>query len=265
MLFVASKVFWAVAQPAALLLAGLLAGTALLFTRWRAAGRIVVSVTAAAALALTVTPLGPWLLRPLEDRFPGPERLPAHVDGIIVLGGAADAWVSHARGQPNVRASADRLIAGAMLARRYPEAKVLFTGGSARIGGGPDEATPSRQILEALGVPGERLLVEDRSRNTWENARFSLPLAGPTAGETWLLVTSASHMPRAVGIFRRVGWRVIPYPVDYETTGDPSPPPPYSLRGGLELASLAMQEWCGLVAYRLLGRTDRLFPGPDDR
>jgi uncharacterized SAM-binding protein YcdF (DUF218 family) len=265
MLFVASKVFWALAQPAALLLGGLLAGTGLLFTRWRTAGRTVLGVTAAAALALTVTPLGPWLLRPLEDRFPRPERLPARVDGIIVLGGAADAWVSQARGQPNVKASADRLIAGAMLARRYPAAKVLFTGGSARIGGGPDEAAPSRAILEALGVAPERLLVEDRSRNTWENARLSFPLADPAADETWLLVTSASHMPRAVGIFRRVGWRVIAYPVDYETTGDPSPPPPYSLRGGLELASIAMQEWYGLLAYRLLGRTDRLFPGPGDR
>ncbi|HEY8370728.1 MAG TPA: YdcF family protein [Thermodesulfobacteriota bacterium] len=265
MLFVASKLFWAVAQPAALLLAGLLAGAALLYTRWRAAGRVVVTVTAAAALALTVTPLGPWLLRPLEDRFPRPERLPARVDGIVVLGGAADPWVSRARGQPNVGASADRLIAGAMLARRYPDAKVLFTGGSARIGGGPDEAAPSRAILEALGVAPERLLVENRSRNTWENVRLSYPLANPTPGETWILVTSASHMPRAVGIFRRVGWPVIPYPVDYETTGDPSPPPPYSLREGLDLASIALQEWYGLVAYRLLGRTDRLFPGPEDR
>lgn len=263
MTFVASKLFWTFAQPATLLLGALLVGSALLFTRWRAAGRVLVCVAAAASLALAVTPIGPWLLRPLEDRFPRLETLPEQVDGIIVLGGAADAWVSHARGHPNVRRSAERLIVGAMVAARYPKARVLFTGGSARIGGGPGEAEPSRQVLEGLGVAPERLLVEDRSRNTWENARLSMPLAAPKPGETWLLITSAAHMPRAVGIFRRVGWRVVPYPVDYETTGDRSPPPPYSLLDGLELTSLAMSEWYGLLAYRLLGRTDRLFPAPE--
>lgn len=265
MLFAASKLFWLAAQPASLLLAGLVGGAVLLFTRWRAAGRILVAATAAAALALTFTPLPHWLLLPLEERFPLPGAMPERVDGVVILGGAANAWVSDARGQPNVRASADRLIAGAILARRYPDARVLFTGGSARVGGGPGEAPPSVAILIALGVPRERLVVEDRSRNTWENARLSQPMVQPRPGETWLLVTSAAHMPRAVGIFRRVRWPVVPYPVDYETTGDPAPPPPYSLQAGIELASIAMSEWYGLVAYRLLGRTDRLFPGPDDR
>ena len=74
-------------------------------------------------------------------------------------------------------------------------------------------------MLERLGLAAGRVIYEERSRNTSENAEFSLAIARPQPGETWLLITSAFHMSRAVGSFRRAGWNVVPYPVDFRPMG----------------------------------------------
>jgi uncharacterized SAM-binding protein YcdF (DUF218 family) len=105
--------------------------------------------------------------------------------------------------------------------------------------------------------------LENKSRNTAENAEFSKELARPRPGETWLLVTSAYHMPRSVGLFRKVGFPVVPWPSDYRTSG----------REGvgffrdnevdaLQNTTLALREWIGLIAYWLSGRIDSILPGP---
>ena len=148
------------------------------------------------------------------------------------------------------------------LAERHPEARLVLTGGDAAIlpRPGEQEAELMRVLLVELGVAPERLLVEDRSRNTYENALFSHALVKPKPGETWLLVTSAAHMPRAVGCFRHVGWEVLPYPVDFRT--EDSPRPEFLLSRHLGLLDFAAKEWVGLAAYRLLGHTDTLFPAP---
>jgi uncharacterized SAM-binding protein YcdF (DUF218 family) len=124
------------------------------------------------------------------------------------------------------------------------------------------ESDVARQIFGMLGLEGPRLLFDDRSRNTWENATESHALARPQPGETWLLVTSASHMPRSVGCFRRAGWSVVAWPVNYTTQpgGKGWFDPPLSFRLGQ--AEWAAREYVGLLVYRLLGRTDALFPRP---
>jgi uncharacterized SAM-binding protein YcdF (DUF218 family) len=150
-----------------------------------------------------------------------------------------------------------------VLARRYPTARIIFTGGQGSpVHGEVTEAEVARQLWSALGLAEGRVSYETSARNTWENARLTRNMAQPKPGETWLLVTSASHMPRAMGIFRRIGWPITAWPVNY-TTG-------HSLRDwydapfGSRLNQLewAMHEWVGLLAYRLLGRTDALFPAP---
>ena len=101
----------------------------------------------------------------------------------------------------------------AALARRYPNAKVLFTGGSVEILREPTvEADAAGMVLRDLGVGGDRLLLERKARNTAENAVLAKQLADPKPGERWLLVTSAWHMPRAMGLFRKVGFDVEPWP-----------------------------------------------------
>src|SRR5690606_29949930 len=154
-------------------------------------------------LAIAVLPVGDWLLVPLEDRFPAAVPTSGPVDGIVVLGGGIDSAISAARGTPALTQHADRMTAAAILARRHPEAKVLVASGEAALlPEGASEGPFMRQLLLELGVEPKRILLEPDSRNTAENAVFARLLADPGPDQRWLLVTSAFHMPRAVGCFR---------------------------------------------------------------
>ncbi|TVR80835.1 MAG: YdcF family protein [Rhodospirillales bacterium] len=266
MFFVASKVLWTVIAPANLLLLLLVAGCALLWTSWRRSGRRLVTAVAAAGLLLAMFPVGAALLLPLEDRFPPPPALPEHVHGIVILGGAIRPEVSESRGDVALNNHGERITVGVHLARRHPEARVVFTGGSARLWSGRElkEATFAGPLLINLGVAPDRLVLESRSRNTHENAVNTKALVAPGPDEVWLLVTSAFHMPRSVGVFRAAGWEVLPYPVDYQL----APPlrwwpPSLDVAGSMSTLNLAVHEWIGLAAYRLAGRTDTLFPAPN--
>jgi uncharacterized SAM-binding protein YcdF (DUF218 family) len=260
MLFVLSKLLWAVAAPGNLLLLLVLVGLMVQRGGRRRSSRLALAA-ALALLAVAVLPIGQWTVAPLEARFPEPQ-LPAHIDGIIVLGGAVQSDITRAHGQVALDGAASRITETLAIALRHPEAKLLLSGGDASIlpRPGEREADDTRRLFIELGVAPERILIEDRSRNTFENALFSRAVAAPKPGETWVLVTSAMHMPRAVGCFREVGWNVLPYPVDYRTEAHPLPD--FKLAEHLDLLDLAAKEWVGLVAYRLLGRTDALLPGP---
>jgi len=172
-----------------------------------------------------------------------------------VLGGAEQPAITEAREQPSISDSADRLTAMVELARRYPGTRLLYTGAAAPI---------TRALLIRQGFDVSRVLFETEARDTYENALLSRRLARPKPEERWLLVTSARHMPRSVGIFRAVGWPVIPYPVDYRTTGRIELDRHPNAGTGSRLADLdlALREWVGLVAYRIMGRTEELFPSP---
>ncbi|HXW25564.1 MAG TPA: YdcF family protein, partial [Xanthobacteraceae bacterium] len=180
------------------------------------------------------------------------------------LGGAFETLVSTTRSDIPLNEAAERMTASAMLARRYPEARIIFTGGvGSLLYGGPTEGDLARRFYASLGIPASRITIEEESRDTAENAAFTWPLADPKPGERWLLVTSAYHMPRAVGAFRRVGFAVEAYPVDYRTRGlDDLARPFASLGEGLRRTDVAVREWIGLAVYRMAGRTSELFPGP---
>jgi uncharacterized SAM-binding protein YcdF (DUF218 family) len=264
MFFYLSKILWTLVAPANFLLLILLAGAALLFTRFVRAGRRLVLAASIGFLVIGVLPVGALMLRFLEDRFPRPPQdLPAPA-GIIVLGGGVNELVTRFRGVVELSSSGDRMTEGAMLARRFPDARLVFTGGSAALLGSPDrEAHVARQLFLGLGLPPSQLVFEQESRNTHENAVFTRDLVKPQPGETWLLVTSAFHMPRSVGIFRKAGFAVTPYPVDYRTLGAPRDfTPSRNVLDGLERTDLALREYIGLAAYWLTGKTDALFPAP---
>jgi uncharacterized SAM-binding protein YcdF (DUF218 family) len=259
LLFVLSKVLAPFAELDLLLLAMLILGLALGATRWRRGGRRIAVAATLLFLAIAALPMSDWALAPLEHRFPPPRQLPSRVDGIIALGGAIDPELTARYGIPSLNEHAERMTSFVALARRYPSAKLVFSAGSASIfPDHPAETDGARLLFAELGLDTSRVIFEDRSRNTYENAVFSKALAAPAPGETWLLVTSASHMPRSVGIFRAVNWPVVAFPVAYKTGG------PYEIKlaGHLLRLDLALHEWIGLVAYRLLERTDALFPAP---
>jgi uncharacterized SAM-binding protein YcdF (DUF218 family) len=172
--------------------------------------------------------------------------------------------VAPARGEISLNEAAERMISAVELARKYPNARIVFSGGSGRIiYAGSAEAELAVRLFEYLGVPASRIITEDRARDTDENAKFSKAVADPKPGERWLLVTSAHHMPRAIGAFRRAGFAVEAYPVDWRTRGAEDLARPFRIASdGLKRTDTAVHEWVGLVVYWLMGRSSEFFPGP---
>lgn len=260
--FTVMKIVEMLLSPLELALAALSVALLLLWRGRIRAGQRILTGTVAVMLALAVFPWSDWLLRPLETRFPEQTQLPSHVDGIMVLGGSVNPVRSQERGRPVISNAPERLTALVELSRRYPAARVVFTGGSGNFARQDvKEAHYTAALLTNLGVPEGRVLYEDQSRNTRENAEFTKPLAAPKDGETWLLVTSARHMPRSVGAFRAAGWKVIPYPVDYQTSAAPSGWG-FRLGGNSAVLRTAFHEWAGLLYYRLRGWSDSWYPAP---
>ena len=265
MFFGLSKTIGILLLPINLLIVLGVLGVLLLVTRWARFGRLLLAASMLLLALCGFSPLGNALMYPLETRFPPWDASHGAPDGIVVLGGGIDADPSAAHGEAVFSNSAGRVIAAAMLAHRYPNMRILYSGGSANFisDDSAREADYAVQVLEGLGVARERLIIEQQSRNTFENAYYSKALAQPKPGERWLLVTSAFHMPRAVGVFRKVGFAVEPYPVDWRLMGRGDLTHfPSSSEDGLSHTDLAVREWLGLIAYRLTGRTDTLFPGP---
>lgn len=232
----------------------------LLWTPRQFWGKVILSVLSVFLVILSMTPITRLIANPLEAYFPALEVLPEQIDGIIVLGGAVNPKLSQARNQPALNDGAERMTVFVQLAKQYPDAKLVFSGGSsALLGSHLSEAEVARSFLDPFGI-AERVLFENQSRDTYENAVLSKRLAQPNPQETWLLVTTALHMPRAVGVFDKVGWEVVPYPVDYLTSGDISLTFNKDVFKELLDFSRVSGEWLTLIAFWVLGRTQTLLP-----
>lgn len=262
MFFVVSKVFWLLAQPISLSFLLIIIGGVLL--QWRKRGGWILGSAGLLVLGISAfTSVGFAMIAPLEDRFAPPASMPASVSTIIVLGGSTVGRVSAARGVTELNDAGDRLVAALRLAEFYPQARVVLSGGSGELEGEREpEAAISKNFLVEMGVDPARLVMEDQSRNTAENAALTAALMAQETGVT-LLVTSAFHMPRSVALFRRAGVAVVPWPVDYRSTGRE--------RIGFDVVNpvlnltttgVAVREWIGLVAYAITGRIDTVFPSP---
>lgn len=262
-MFAASQLADLLLSPAnAISLLGL-AGLLALVLRRRRTGIAALSAAAILLALFGWTPVGRAALVVLENRFP-PPTVRGPVAGIIMLGGAVELHIGAERHAVTLTDAAERVTAIAELARRYPDARLLLSGGAADLmaHGAATESSLARDLLVAAGVPAARIELEEHSRNTWENAVESKRVAGDASTAQWLLVTSASHMPRAVACFRAAGFPVVPYPVDYHTRGNEDLTRLVgSVSANLAAADLAVHEWVGLVTYRLT-RTRELFPAP---
>lgn len=254
-MFIAAKLLAFLTQPLAWVLVLLALGLTL--QRWR---RTAAGLRWAALLVLVVQgwqPLPDALLRQLETRHPGPDRQAdlSRYAGLVVLGGALEpayVWAGH--DQPALNGAAERMTAGLPLLQRYPHFQLLFTGGEGDLlAQGMSEAERARRFYQSMGVAPQRLLLEAASRTTYENAVMSAALPNVDKTRPWLLVTSASHMPRALATFEKAGWNVTPYPVDY-CSGLQTPWSRYSLAQGASTWHLALHEYAGLLAYQLSGR-----------
>lgn len=238
---------WLIIKPTQLILIASMLATVL----WRRPiGRKLAAAAVALLLLFGLAPLGHLLIEPLETRFEIPSGI-SGVDGIIVLAGSEQVAASDFYAQPQLSAAGDRLTTFLMLAAAHPEARLVHTGAF--------ESHIARTLILGAGVAPSRVVFEDRARNTCESAPATRDLVAPRAGERWLLVTSAAHLPRAMACFRAIDWEVIPYPADYR-----SGPTLWSYDVLTNLAKLdfAAHEWLGLIYYRARGYTNDLYPAP---
>lgn len=255
-MFFASKLLSFATQPLAWVVV-LLLGALLCMPARRAWGMRLGWTALAVLLLQGWEPLPDALLRQLETRHAGPgaDAKLQHYAGVVVLGGALEpAYVGLARQQPALNDAAERMTASVTLLQQNAHFRLLFTGGEGELfGQGLSEAQRARIFFDSMGVPAQRIVYESASRNTYENAVFSAKLRGIDPAQPWLLLTSASHMPRALATFVKFGWNVTPYPVDFRT-GLQTPWTQYSLALGARKWHMALHELVGLLAYRLAGR-----------
>ena len=256
---VLSKLFWFFAAPSSLIVLMAAAGvTSMALTR-RRRGFALAAAAAVALGSLWLFPIGEWAIMPLEHRFPQP-KLPEVVDGVLLVGGVA---IRQTVAWKQVQLiGGGQFTAAAALARRYPAARIVLTGGEPWIiQTGHSQAEFGRQVLESLGVNADRIAIETKARNKYENARASYDLARPEPGRAWVVVAPAYQMPRVMGAYRRAGWtNLLAYPVNYESA---NPIPSVGLNLPIELLrlDLAVREWLGLFVYWALDRSSALYPG----
>ena len=255
-MFIASKLLSFATQPLFWAMALLALGLWLLQHR---PARGLRACKTALALMLLVGWLAPpeALLRHLEEQHPGPgpQADLSGYAGIVVLGGALEPSRFWERpGQVALNAGAERMTTPVALLRQHPQWRVLFTGGEGELNFKAfTEAERAEVYFHAMGISQDRLLLEDASRTTFDNAILSAQLPGVNITQPWLLLTSAWHMPRSLAVFRKAGWNVTPYPVDYRSSPDTAWTE-YSLRQGADKWQTALHEIVGLWAYRLAGR-----------
>ncbi|MEM9356591.1 MAG: YdcF family protein [Pseudomonadota bacterium] len=264
MFYILSKVVFFVIAPSHLCLIAVGLGLALqIWTAWQSFGRKLAVIGFVGIVVLGFSPVGNLMLYPLEERFAAPKDLEARsYDGIIFLGGFEDGSVSRGRQTLALIDAGERLSESVRLARKLPQVKVIFSGGAGSIFlEATDAGGAVGKYLRDVGIAAERIVVENKSRNTWENAVFTRDLIKPAKGSRYLLVTSAWHMPRSMGIFRQVGFNVDAYPVDYRIAGPGDLQRPFSMMAnGLKRVDRAAKEWIGLFAYWISGRSNALFP-----
>lgn len=256
--FIASKLFWLLVMPANVLALCVLGAGLLWVGRLRVLARVAFAAGLVVLVVFGVFPAGHNMLHALESRIPQtmPDALPAHVDGILVLGGAVNTRVSAYARRPQFNEGAERITEAMILSHRYPAAKLVFSGGSGLLGGEMNaESDNMKKFLAEMEFDSANVIYETQSRNTYENIHNSFSMLNPGKDEVWILVTSAFHMPRSLEIARKSGWDVVPYPVDYRSWGR------YGLwfswpdvLDNLYASNVSMREIIGMLAYRLTGK-----------
>ena len=259
--FYSSKFLWNIISPDSLFALLLAVTVGMFYFDYHVLARRLLTFLFAAVVFLSLFPVGNWMLYPLETQFKHNPELPGQIDGIIVLGGSIEPETSRAWRQLELNYSAERLTSFVELARRYPEAKLVFTGGNASINRDkPTEAGILKLHWHQLGLDPKRVQFEIQAKNTAENAYYTKQLVKPSPNSKWLLITTAFHMPRSIGVFCQNSWSLIPYPVDHQINPDNLFEINFNLLGHAGHLKQAIHEWLGLVAYYLTGKIPDLLP-----
>ncbi len=261
MFFVLSKVFWVLMQPLNALCALGLAGWGIR-VRWPSLGQRLMNMALIAIILIGLLPIGPVMITWLERQYPTPQTLPQTIDGLILLGGPFEASRSMKTNQLVVNDQIDRGLCFAKLAKEYPNAKLVFTGGAGDITNPQANETPyAKNFFDIVGLSDRKILYESESRNTHENAVLTKALVAPSDSQTWAVITSGYHMPRSMATFHNAGWNVLPYQCDLRTDGTYNPLDGLpNIAANFGLMNLALKEIIGTVAYYVTGKSAFLFP-----
>ncbi len=252
--FILSKLVWALIRPETLFLLALCVSLVFLWKDRPRAGSRTLGVTLAGLVLIAIFPLADLLMAPLERRFVADPPV-ENVSHIVVLGGSEIPDLTNVWNQAQINEAGERLLAGIALAHRFPDARLVFSGGSgAIVPAETREAGIAERIFLSADIAPDRLQIESTSRNTAENARNTLSLLQDASQGQILLVTSAAHMPRAMASFCTAGWQnIIAWPVDFRS-GAFRNRVGWNLAGNLEDLNKGAKEWIGLWAYRWTGR-----------
>lgn len=259
--FYISKLIWLFFSPDSLLLILVVFSLILLYLGKTRLAKITLTITSLLLILIALLPIGEWLLYPLESRFQTNPTLPEKIDGIIVLSGAENSELSSLWEQVELNAAAERDLTFIWLAKKHPNAKLIFTGGSGSLTKQEFKGTDiAKKLFRQLDFNTNKIIFESESRNTYENIIYSKNIFKPNKNESWILITTGWHMPRSVGISCKAGWPVIPFPVDHQTKKGDLFRIDFNLSGNLETLKIGIKEWMGLFAYYLSGKTTSLFP-----
>lgn len=232
----------------------LFGGILLIFNR-RRWGKRLITWGCVGFLFFAIIPIGLWSFEALENRFPNENTIPSTAKGMILLGGSFDPWVTPARGVTAYNLAAGNFIRFIQLAKEHPHLQLVYTGNAF-------ETETAKKEFKAFGIDPSTVHFAEPAKDTRENALRAKELLNPNPQDQWVLVASAYHIPRAVGLFRKVGFNVIPYPVDYHTPGNYEPAFFIGLKLNLDAWQVSSREWLGMLANYLMGRSDRLFAEP---
>lgn len=261
MFFLLSKLFWVLIQPlnAFCILGGM--GFLVRF-RWDLAGQRMMNAALIGILVTGLLPVGPLLLTYLETRYPASIEMPEKIDGIVLLGGAFEAHTAKATGQISANDNIERAFCFVDLAKKHPEAKLVFSGGAGDLVH-PDamEADVAKRFFALAGLGDRTIVYEEKSRNTYENVLYSMEALDPKNTQNWVVTTSAYHMPRTMGIFKKFGWRITPYQCDMRTDGtyDVFRTLP-NITGNFQSLNIAMKEIVGAAVYYVTDKSAFILP-----
>ena len=260
MSFYLSKILWLILNPFNIFIFVILLSIFLYFVKLRRLGLIIFLINFVFIVLISFLPIGSYLIYNIEKEYHSYIKPPDQVDGILILGGATNPLLYNEYDQISLNGSSERLVESVFIIKKFDKAKVIFSGGSGILNRPDfDHARVAKSFYNKIGIEIDKIIFEDNSRNTYENIIYSKKIANPKINENWLLITSASHMKRALLIADKNNWKLIPYAVDFKNIKNFKLIPNLKLLKNLNTFQQGSHEWLGLISYYLMGRTHKVF------
>ena len=213
-------------------------------------------------LFIFIFPTGNYLIHILEKKYNQDTNLSnfEKIDGLLILGGSTDPYLSHIYNQIIFMGSAERLFESTRIIKQFPNAKVIFSGGSNKlINNNYTESDNAKQFFNEMDISQNKIIYENKSRNTFENIFLSKQISNYKKGEVWIVISSAYHLNRAILVAEKLDWKLLPYATDFQQPKKINFFPNFNLFSNLAAIQLASHEWVGLIAYYLMGRISKIY------